>query len=293
MTTGPHSLEGRVAIVTGAGKGLGRAYALGMASLGARVVVNNRANHDPQGRPSADAVVAEILTAGGEAIANHDAVEKPDAGENLVSAALSHFGRLDIVLSNAGIDHTRSFHKQSPEDFDEVMQINFHAVARLLHAAWPHLRTAGYGRVLVSTSTAGLWGNHGQAAYSASKAALLGLMKALAIEGAPRGIGVNALAPYAVTRLTAPWFPEQSAARFSPESVARLATWLVSDQCTLSGATLIAGADHVRLARSLETASLPLADSIPALVDELLNVPCGTTQTSANAEFEDFVQCLS
>jgi len=293
MTTGTHSLEGRVAIVTGAGKGLGRAYALGMASLGARVVINNRANHDPQDCPSADAVVAEIHAGGGEAVANYDEVEKPDAGESLVSAALSHFGRLDIVLSNAGIDRTRSFHKQPLEDFDEVVQINFHAVARLLHAAWPHLRTAGYGRVLVSTSTAGLWGNHGQAAYSASKAALLGLMKTLAIEGAPRGIRVNAIAPYAVTQLTAPWFPEQSAARFSPESAARLATWLVSEQCTLSGATLITGADHVRLAQPLETASLPLAGSFPDLIDELVNAPCETAQDSANAEFGDFVRCLS
>ena len=219
-----YSLQDQVAIVTGAGKGLGRAYALHLAAMGARVVVNNRTSTER----SADAVVAEIRALGGNAVANYDSVEKADAGQCLVADALEHYGRLDIVIANAGIDSAASFHKQAMDDFERVMQINFFAVARLLHAAWPVLRDANYGRVLVSTSTAGCYGNHGQAAYSSSKAALLGLAKSLAIEGAPRGVLVNAIAPYAVTQMTRPWFPETHQRRFlqSPWQP-WLAGWLV------------------------------------------------------------------
>ncbi len=292
MAVGNNSLRGRVAIITGAGKGLGRAYAVQLASLGAKVVVNNRSDNDPPQHPSADRVVAEIRDAGGEAIASYDRVEEPDSGERLVRAALDHFGRLDIVLSNAGIDRARSFHKQQMADFEEVMAINFHAVARLLHAAWPHLRSAGYGRVLVSTSTAGLWGNHGQAAYAASKAALVGLVKSLAIEGAARGIGVNALAPYAVTQLTAPWFGQTGAERFSPEAVARLASWLVGEACPLNGEILISGAGHLRLARVMESPSLPVPEDCRDLAAALGETSCTAIPASATAEFEDFVQML-
>jgi NAD(P)-dependent dehydrogenase (short-subunit alcohol dehydrogenase family) len=292
MTTRPHSLRDRVAIVTGAGKGLGRAYALHLASLGARVLVNNRCTNDPPGKASADQVVSEIHAAGGEAAANYDSVEHRDSGEKLVAAALEHFGRLDIVLSNAGIDRAGSFHKQSLEDFDAIMQINFHAVAQLLHAAWPHLREACYGRVVVSTSTAGLYGNHGQAAYSSSKAALLGLVKALSIEGASRGICVNAVAPYAVTQLTSPWFPEQNVKQFAPDSVAGLVGWLVSEQCELSGETLIAGAGHARRAQVLESGSVALGENPSAAALSLTGAPCNLPQESANSEFADFIQSL-
>ncbi len=287
------SLHGRVAIVTGAGKGLGRAYALHLAACGASVLVNNRHHDEPPGERSADLVCAEITRAGGRASANVEDVAAIGAGDELVASALAEFGRLDIIVSNAGIDNTRSFHRQPLSDFEAVMRINFHSVAALLHAAWPHLREARYGRVVLSTSTAGLWGNHGQAAYSASKAALLGLMRALTIEGAGRNIRVNAVAPYAVTQLTEPWFPAQHAARFGADAVAPLVSWLVSEQCELSGNVLISGAGRVRLAKALESGSIDLGSDPAQALATLRAQTCNIDHPSANAEFEDFTHSIA
>jgi NAD(P)-dependent dehydrogenase (short-subunit alcohol dehydrogenase family) len=283
-----HSLQDQVAIVTGAGKGLGRAYALHLAAMGARVVVNNRTSTER----SADAVVEEIRTLGGNAVANYDSVEKVDAGQCLVADALGHYGRLDIVIANAGIDSAASFHKQAMDDFERVMQINFFAVARLLHAAWPVLRDANYGRVLVSTSTAGCYGNRGQAAYSSSKAALLGLAKSLAIEGAPRGVLVNAIAPYAVTQMTRPWFPETLQRQFSAEAVAVLVGWLVSGSCQLNGKTFIAGAGNARQVDTFESETISLDGELHHAVNELMAKPCLQRPASASEEFEHFMHSL-
>lgn len=291
MLTG-QALQGRVAIITGAGKGLGRAWALHLAAQGARLVVNNRGSIDQGESRSADTVVAQIRTAGGEAVANYDSVEAPDAGARLVDQALQHFGRLDIVVANAGIDSAASFHKLAMADFERVMEINFHAVARLLHAAWPLLRQQAYGRVLVSGSTAGLYGNHGQAAYASAKAALLGLVKTLAIEGHPRGVLVNLLAPYAVTQLTRAAFPGEQAAQFSPEAVAPLVAWLVSEHCRLTGQTIVTGAGHARLVKTLESATIALGEDIPAALEQLLAMPCEQGQVTAIAEFEAFSRSL-
>lgn len=287
-----HSLTGQVAIITGAGKGLGRAYALELATLGAAVIVNNRTSNDPPGQSSADNTVAAIEQAGGKALADYSSVEAPDAGQKLVQLALDNYGRLDIVLSNAGVDQPTSFHKQPLEDFKHNMEINFHSVVRLLHAAWPHLRENGYGRVLVSTSTAGLYGNHGQSAYSSSKAALLGLTKTLAIEGRGKGICANAIAPYAVTGLTRQWFDQERLAQFSTESVARVAGWLVSEQCNLSSETIIAGAGHARLAQYQETDSVPVNLDPGLAIKTLQSLERNQTHASANDEFQSFMQSL-
>jgi NAD(P)-dependent dehydrogenase (short-subunit alcohol dehydrogenase family) len=293
MSRKNQNLRDRVAIVTGAGKGLGRAYALHLAALGASLVVNNRTSNDAPGASSADAVVGEITAGGGKAVANYDGVEADGAGERLVSDALAHFGRLDIVVSNAGIDRAASFQKQSVADFEMVMQVNFLSVARLLHAAWPVMREANYGRVLVSTSSAGLHGNHGQAAYSSSKAALLGLVKSLAIEGAPHGVLVNAIAPYAVTQMTRPWFPDDKLDAFSPDAVAGLVGWLVSQRCERTGLTLLCGAQHARLARALETCTVALGDDPGSAVEKLVQSPCvATAPASASAEFAEFMRSL-
>jgi NAD(P)-dependent dehydrogenase (short-subunit alcohol dehydrogenase family) len=282
------SLDDRVAVVTGAGKGLGRAWALHLASLGARVVVNNRISGGRQASRSADAVVAAIRLAGGEAVANYDSVEESGAGAGLVELALQHYGQLDVVVANAGIDRACSFHNQRMAEFDEIMQVNFFAIARLLHAAWPHMRKQGYGRILVSGSSAGCYGNHGQAAYSSSKAALQGLVKTLSIEGASRNILVNALAPYAVTQLTASAFPAEQVAQFSPEAVSRLVGWLVSEKCRLTGKTFLAGAEHARLVATLESDTFSLGGDISTAVSQLVDAPCRFSPASAIAEFEDF-----
>ncbi len=285
-------LRDRVAIVTGAGKGLGRAWAVHMASLGARLVINNRGTPGQPGGSSADSVVGEILAAGGCAVANCDSVESVDTGSRLVELALQRFGRLDIVIANAGIDRAGSFHKQALADFEQVMEVNFYGAARLLHAAWPVLREANYGRVLVSTSTAGLYGNHGQAAYASSKAALQGLVKSLSIEGAPRNIGVNSIAPYAVTQLTRAAFPGEQASLFSPGATAPLVAWLVSEHCALQGKTLVAGAGSARLVQTLEGGTIVLGEDMPAAIEKLQAGACDHAPASASAEFEAFRESL-
>ena len=151
-----------VAIITGAGKGLGRAYAHKLASLGINVVVNNRSHADQPN--SADAVVAEIKALGGSAVAEYSSAQDPESGINLLNKALDTWGRLDIVVANAGFDYPQSFHKQSFSDFEAIMDTNFYGTARLLHAVWPHLRSQRSGRVVVSTSTAAHYGNRGHRA---------------------------------------------------------------------------------------------------------------------------------
>jgi NAD(P)-dependent dehydrogenase (short-subunit alcohol dehydrogenase family) len=292
MTGISQPLANRVAIVTGAGKGLGRAYAQHLASLGAMVVVNNRTANDPEGSSSADRVVDSIRQQGGEAIANYSSVEDPDSGNQLVACAMQHYGRLDIVLSNAGIDRAGSFHKLQIADFETVMEVNFMSVARLLHAAWPRMRQARYGRILVSTSTAGLYGNFGQLAYSSSKAALLGLVKTLALEGAAHDLHINAIAPYAVTQLTRSAFPAQQVEDFSAEAVAPLAAWLLGERCPLSGKTLISGAGQVRMADTLESETVCLGENIASAIATLSQKTMTHTPRSASEEFESFYRSI-
>lgn len=285
-----NTFTGRVAIVTGAGKGLGRAYALQLARSGACVLVNNRSHPDQAN--SADAVVNEIRSAGGIAQASYCSVEDESSGEQLVAQALQHFGRLDVVLANAGVDRPQSFHNQTVTDFEDIFAINFHGTARLLHAAWPVLREQGYGRVLVSTSTAGLYGNHGQAAYAASKAALLGLMRSLSIEGRSRGLLVNAIAPYAVTPLTQAWFADGEGNRFSADAVAKVSAFMLSERCEMSGQCIIAGADGIRLACMRETNTFALNDLTQTEPDNNSVTEYVLSYQSATAEFEHFVQSL-
>ncbi len=283
-------LAGRVAIVTGAGKGLGRAYALRLAAQGARVLVNNRVR--PGVPNSAEEVAAAIRAAGGVAEPDYTPVESPSAGDDLVAHALDCFGALHIVVANAGLDHPRSFHKMAWEDFDEIFRINFFGTARLLHAAWPHLRQTPAARALVSVSTAGFYGNHGQGAYAASKAALVGLVQSLAIECAGSGLCINALAPYAVTPLTRPWFPEADADRFSPEAVADLAAWLVSGECRLNGDLLIAGGGGLRRVAVRETQTVSLQAGVAAALERLDGLDVELAPDSASAEFEQFARSL-
>ena len=294
MSNDKQSLSGRVVLITGAGKGLGRAWALHLAAKGASLVINNRGVRDQPSGNSADSVVAEIQAAGGQAVANYDSVERPGAAENLVATALGHFGRLDSVITNAGIDCASSFHKQPLEDFERVVEINFLAAARLLHSAWPVMREANYGRVVVVSSTAGLYGNHGQSAYAASKAALNGLMHTLSIEAAGRDIAVNSVAPYAYTKMTRSAFPLQQVEDFAPVATAPLVAWMASPQCSINGKTFIVGAGQVRLAQTLETASVPLGADTGRAVEELLGAPfTEPSPASASAEFADFMSALS
>jgi len=260
--SGHGDLAGKVAIVTGAGKGLGRAYALELSARGARLVVNNRCHASDTVR-SADAVVAEIAAAGGEAVADYSDAADPDCGEQLLSRAMQAFGRLDIVIANAGVSEAASFHKQTLEDFRRVVEINLMGTAHLLHPTFAHLYRQRSGAIVASSSAAGLYGEHGLPAYSASKAAVIGLCHALALEGAAHGVRVNTIAPFASTAMTRDSLSPALRDILSPAAVAPVVAWLVSDSCPLNGETLVAGGGNIARARTLLTDAVA-AGSTPA-----------------------------
>jgi 3-hydroxy-3-methylglutaryl CoA synthase/NAD(P)-dependent dehydrogenase (short-subunit alcohol dehydrogenase family) len=237
-------LDGKVALVTGAGAGLGRAYALELARRGAAVVVNDLGGgKDGNGgsASAAAAVVAEIAAAGGRAVANHDSVATAAGGAAMVQAAIDAFGRLDIVINNAGILRDRSLVKLTDADLGAVLAVHLHGAFHVTRAALPHLRAAGAGRVILTTSAAGLYGNFGQTNYAAAKLGLVGFMNALELEGERHGILVNTVAPLARTRLTEEMLPPDLAERMQPEHVVPLVVYLASDRCTTTGEVFNAG----------------------------------------------------
>jgi NAD(P)-dependent dehydrogenase (short-subunit alcohol dehydrogenase family) len=197
--------EGKVAIVTGAGGGLGRAHAIEFAKRGAKMVVNDLGGSvDGSGKgTAAEQVVGEIRAMGGEAVANMASVADRDGAKSIVDDAVKHFGRVDIVVNNAGILRDKTFKKMSLDDFDLVMQVHLMGTAYVTHAAWPLLLEQNYGRVVFTSSGSGIYGNFGQSNYGAAKMGMLGLMNVLALEGASRNVYVNCLAPGAATRMTA------------------------------------------------------------------------------------------
>lgn len=282
-------MQDRVVIVTGAGKGLGRAYALDLAARGASVVVNNRWADRSQ-PSSAQAVVAEIHARGGRAVANVDPAEAPGTGEALVAQALDDFGRLDAVVSNAGVPETLRLHRQTRDGFRRIFDINFFGALDLVQAAWPELTSSGSGRIVVSASSAGLHGGDGMAAYASSKAALIGLVRGLAVEGAPRGLRINAIAPYAVTAMTEQHLAPGLAERMDPAEVAPLVSWLVSEGCDVTGQTLVSGGGRVRAAFAVEGPPVSLdADAIGAAVHTAMGAGPRETYGDAHKAFAAFM----
>jgi len=239
--------DNRVAIVTGAGNGLGRAHALLLASRGAQVVVNDPGGaRDGRGdsHAAADKVVAEIKAAGGQAVANYDSVADKAGAKNIVQTAVDAFGTLDIVVNNAGILRDKSFPNMTMEDFDFVVQVHFLGTAYVTHAAWPILRQKAYGRVVVTSSNSGIYGNFGQTNYAGAKLALVGFVNALRLEGAKYNIMVNALAPVAGTRMTEDLMTPEVLAKMKPEFVSPMVAYLCSEQCQHSGDIWAAGAGY-------------------------------------------------
>ena len=252
--------DGRVAIITGAGGGLGRAYALLLAARGAGVVVNDLGggrHGDGSSTSAADRVVEEIRAAGGAAVASYDSVEN---GERIVQTALDAFGRIDIVINNAGILRDASFHKMTEDDWEKIYRVHLYGGFKVTHAAWPYLRDQGYGRVIMTSSAAGLYGNFGQANYGSAKLGLLGLANSLAVEGQKRNILVNTIAPLAGSRLTETILPPEMVAALRPEYVAPLVAYLCHDSNVETGQAFEVGAGwaaRVRWQRS-RGAYLPL-----------------------------------
>jgi NAD(P)-dependent dehydrogenase (short-subunit alcohol dehydrogenase family) len=240
--------DGRVAVVTGAGHGLGRQHALELAARGAKVVVNDLGGDVHGGGASsgpAQGVVEEITKAGGTAVANPDNVATPDGAQAIVQTALDAFGQVDIVINNAGILRDKSLKNMAPEDFDSVIAVHLRGSFLVSRAAWPHLRERGYGRIVNTSSPAGLFGNFGQANYSSAKMGLIGLAKTLAAEGAKYNIKANAIAPVAATRMTEDIIPAEVAAVFSVEFVTPLVTWLVHESCDSTGEVYTVGGGRI------------------------------------------------
>ena len=241
-------LGGRVAVVTGAGGGLGRSHALLLASRGAKVVVNDLGgSRDGSGAGSemADAVVEEIRANGGEAVANYDSVATPEGGRGIVATALDAFGRIDVIVNNAGILRDVTFQKLEPEALDLVLKVHLYGAFNVTQAAWPHLREQGYGRIVSTASGSGLYGNFGQSNYAAAKMGIVGLTRTLALEGAKYGIAANAIAPIAASRMTEDIMPPAFLERVQPEHVSPVVVWLASESCTDSGRVFSVGGGYV------------------------------------------------
>ncbi|MBN42785.1 MAG: hypothetical protein CL573_04770 [Alphaproteobacteria bacterium] len=271
------NFKGRVAVVTGAGNGLGKNYALTLASRGARVVVNDLGGaidgSGHSGKP-ADAVVEEIRAAGGEAVANYDTVAEPKGAANIVQSALDTFGQIDIVINNAGIVRDKTFHKMSLEDYEFVARVHYLGSVYVTHAAYPHMRKANYGRVLMVSSNSGLYGNFGQTNYSAAKMAVVGFMNTLKLEGARNNILINALAPLAATRIAEPSgiFDVYDPELVTTDAVAAMVAYLVSENCTDSGNIIAATAGYYSRIQVMESEGVRVDPREPMTPDRIAEI---------------------
>ncbi len=254
--------DGRVAVVTGAGGGLGREHALLLSERGAAVVVNDlgsatKGGQDHDSNP-ADVVVEEILKSGGNAVSNSDSVGTREGGEAIINAALSSFGRLDIVVNNAGIIRNRTFLNIGEDELEPILDVHVKGCFFVTRPAYEHMKKNGYGRIVNTSSGSGLFGAFGQSAYAAAKAAIYGFTRTLAIEGARYGIHVNAIAPAALTRMTPDALGEDSVvaktiglsgsdleAVLGPHQVAPAVAYLAHETCNLNGETLSVGGGRV------------------------------------------------
>jgi 3-hydroxyacyl-CoA dehydrogenase/3a,7a,12a-trihydroxy-5b-cholest-24-enoyl-CoA hydratase len=261
--------DGKVALVTGAGRGLGRAHALLLASRGARVVVNDLGTSGAgQGSDvsPAQGVVDEIRAAGGEAVANHDSVIE---GQRIVQAALDHFGRLDIVVNNAGFLRDVAFHKMAAADWDQLYEVHLLGAFRIVHAAWPGMRERGYGRIVNTSSAAGIYGNFGQVNYGTFKLALHGMTQPLAVEGQAKGIHVNTIAPAADSRLTRTVLTPEQLAPMRAELVSPLVAWLCHEECRENGGLFEVGGGYVAKVRWERSGGARLALDGPDAVEQV------------------------
>ena len=270
-------VQDRVIVVTGAGGGLGREYALTLAKEGASVVVNDLGGaRDGTGSGSAmaDKVVAEIKDAGGRAVANYDSVAEAAGAENIVKTALDEFGAIHGVVSNAGILRDGTFHKMSFENWDAVLKVHLYGGYNVIRAAWPHFREQSFGRVVVATSTSGLFGNFGQANYSAAKLGLVGLINTLAREGAKYNIKTNAVAPIAATRMTQDILPPEVFEKLTPEYVAPVVAYLCSEEVPDTASVFIIGGGKVQRAALFQNdgvtfSGVPSVDDVAAKWNEI------------------------
>jgi NAD(P)-dependent dehydrogenase (short-subunit alcohol dehydrogenase family) len=249
------SFDGRVAIVTGAGGGLGKAYALQLAARGAKVVVNDLGgapDGSGSGTSMADQVVEEIKKAGGEAVPNYDGVDTSDGGQAIVQTALDTWGQVDVLINNAGILRDVTLMKMTEGDFDRVVEVHLKGSYNVTKAVFPHMRERAYGRIVMTTSAAGLYGNFGQANYSAAKMGIVGLMNTLELEGAKYNVRTNTVAPIAASRLTETIMPPEVLEKLRPGMVVPMVLYLCSEECQVSGDIYSAGGGYFSRAAMVE-----------------------------------------
>jgi NAD(P)-dependent dehydrogenase (short-subunit alcohol dehydrogenase family) len=262
--------DDRVAIVTGAGAGLGKEHALLLASRGAKVVVNDPGGAvDGRGGSAAvaDKVVEEIRAAGGTAVASYDSVADKAAAQNIIDTAVKNFGRLDILVNNAGILRDKSFHKMEDGDFEFVVQVHLMGTVYCTMAAWPIMREQKYGRVVVTTSGSGTVGNFGQTNYGAAKMGVLGLINCLRHEGAKYNILTNAISPSARTRMTEDLISEAVKEYMKPELVSPAVAFMCSEQCDFSGEVIGAGGGFYRRVKYMESDGYQFDPGVPVTLD--------------------------
>lgn len=255
--------DGRVCVITGAGGGLGRSHALELARRGGKIVVNDLGGSlDGSGASSSAAqrVVDEITESGGEAVANYDSVATPEGGRAIVQAAVNAFGRVDVVVNNAGILRDKAFHKMDASMIDAVIDVHLKGALYVSQPAFQLMREQGYGRIISTSSASGLFGNFGQANYGAAKAGLAGLTRVLAIEGAGHGIKVNAIAPIAATRMTENLLGDL-ASRVSPESVSPIVAYLAHQDCAVNGNIYSVAGGRVARIVAVETPGVVLPET--------------------------------
>lgn len=288
------SFAGRGVIVTGAGGGLGRAYALDIAARGGAVVVNDLGGSvagDGASATLADAVVAEIVAAGGKAIANHDSVATPDGAARIADAAMTAFGRIDALVNNAGNMRTGALEDMATSDLESLLAVHVGGAYYMSQAVWPHMRAQGYGRIIFTTSSAGMLGSGQLSAYGAAKGGVFGLLNGLSNEGAPLGIMCNAVMPNAVSRLALsvpsdtlgdnPW-GRQFYPAMDPGFTAGLVSYLASDACTVSHAVYSAlggriGRIFIGVSDGWQggLASAPTAEQIADQFDRINDISAG------------------
>ena len=293
--------DGRVAVITGAGGGLGKTYALMLASRGASVVVNDlggSADGTGGGSSMADQTVKEIIEKGGKAVANYDSVSTPQGGEAIVQAALEHFGKVDIVINNAGILRDKSFAKLEPKDLEAVIDVHLKGAFYVSQPAFRVMKEQSYGRFVFTSSGAGVFGNFGQSNYGAAKMGLVGLSNVLAVEGAKSNIKCNVIAPIAKTRLTESLLGPLAAA-LDPNFVTPLVAYLVSEQCQLTHEVFdVGGGRYARIFIGLgkgwtaRKGQIPSPEEIAANLPAIRNTEGYTIPDSIAGEMQAIAEAL-
>ena len=289
---------GRVAIVTGAGNGLGRSYALELASRGAKILVNDLGGDifgSGDDAAAAQIVVDEIKAAGGEAIANLGSVSDYENGLEMVRQCMEAWGRVDIVITNAGILRDKAMHNITEQDWDIIMDVHMKGTYAVLHHVWPVFRQQGYGRVVLTSSSSGIWGNFGQANYGAAKSANLGLMNVLKQEGLKYNVTVNSLMPGAGTRLTATVMDEERLEQMKPEFVTPAVVYMCSEENKDSGMMIEAGAGNFNRAVMVKapgiehgTDSLPSAEWVEENWGQITSLEGATPMWNGRQTVDEF-----